>query len=108
MPAQILKVILETSELTDDEIRKAGEIAVAEGADFLKTSTGFASGGATVQHVRLLAEIAGSRAEVKASGGIRTYDDVLEMLKAGATRIGASSGVAILQQAEERLGPTPA
>ncbi|MBD3165392.1 2-deoxyribose-5-phosphate aldolase, partial [bacterium] len=104
LPAQVLKVILETSELSEVQLTRAAEIALDQGADFLKTSTGFASGGATVEHVQLLAKLAGKRAQVKASGGIRTYKDMLRMLQAGATRIGASTGAAILADAEEQLG----
>ncbi|MCB2212660.1 deoxyribose-phosphate aldolase [bacterium] len=96
-----VKAILETSELNDHDIRKAAEAAVRGGADFLKTSTGFASGGATIDAVTILAEVADGKIGVKASGGIRTYQDAMAMIKAGATRIGASATVAILQQARD-------
>ncbi|GAA3765900.1 deoxyribose-phosphate aldolase [Terriglobus aquaticus] len=94
----ILKVILETALLTEDEKRAASELSVAAGADFIKTSTGFASGGATVPDLRLMRSIAGDRCGVKASGGIRTLADAIRMLEAGANRIGASASVAIVNE----------
>jgi deoxyribose-phosphate aldolase len=92
----IVKVILETCLLSFEEKLRASEIALAAGADFIKTSTGFASGGATVDDIRLMRSVAGSRAGVKASGGIRTLADAKAMLEAGASRIGASASVRIL------------
>jgi deoxyribose-phosphate aldolase len=94
----ILKVILETSLLTVDEKILACELAVAAGADFVKTSTGFAGGGATVDDVALMRGVVGSRAGVKASGGIRTAGELTMMLDAGANRIGTSAGVKIVQE----------
>ena len=94
----ILKVILETALLNVEEKLRGAEIAIHAGADFLKTSTGFASGGATGADVALLRGVAGSRCGVKASGGIRKLADVKTMLEAGANRIGASSSVAILRE----------
>jgi deoxyribose-phosphate aldolase len=94
----IVKVILETCLLTSDEKQLACELALAAGADFVKTSTGFGGGGATVEDVALLRRVVGNRAGVKASGGIRTAADVAAMLKAGADRIGASAGVAIVKE----------
>ena len=94
-----VKVILETALLTDDEKRRACEAAVEAGADFVKTSTGFADGGATVADVGLMAEYL----PVKASGGIGSYEDAMAMLDAGAERIGASSGVTILDGAPEAV-----
>jgi deoxyribose-phosphate aldolase len=94
----ILKVILETCLLTVEEKLRASEIAIQAGADFLKTSTGFSTGGATVADVALLRGVAGARCGVKASGGIRTLADVRAMLEAGANRIGASASVAILRE----------
>lgn len=94
----ILKVILETSLLTVDEKILACELAVAAGADFVKTSTGFAGGGATVDDVALMRGVVGRRAGVKASGGIRTAGDLATMIEAGANRIGTSSGVQIIQE----------
>ncbi len=94
----LLKVILETCLLTVEEKLRGAEIAILAGADFLKTSTGFASGGATAADVALLRGVAGGRCGVKASGGIRTLADVRTMLDAGANRIGASAGVAIVRE----------
>ena len=95
------KVILENCYLTDDEKRWACRLAVEAGVDFVKTSTGFGPGGATVADVRLMKEAVGDDAEVKAAGGIRTCEDALAMVAAGATRLGASSGVAIVRRAIE-------
>jgi deoxyribose-phosphate aldolase len=92
----IVKVILETCLLTFEEKLRASEIALSAGADFLKTSTGFSTGGATVDDIALLRGAAGSRAGVKASGGIRTLADASTMLHAGASRIGASASVRIV------------
>ena len=94
----ILKVILETALLSVEEKLRGAELAIQAGADFLKTSTGFASGGATVADVALLRGVAGGRCGVKASGGIRKLADVRTMLEAGANRIGASSSVAIVRE----------
>jgi deoxyribose-phosphate aldolase len=94
----LLKVILETALLTVAEKLRAAEIAIQAGADFLKTSTGFASGGATPADVALLRGVAGGRSGVKASGGIRTLADVRALLEAGANRIGASASVAIVRE----------
>ena len=92
-----VKVIIETALLTDAEKHVASEAVSAAGADFLKTSTGFADGGATVPDVELLSEYL----PVKASGGIGSYEDAMAMIDAGAERIGASSGVAILEGAPD-------
>jgi len=94
----ILKVILETALLSVEEKLRGAELAIQGGADFLKTSTGFASGGATPADVALLRGVAGARCGVKASGGIRTLADTKAMLEAGATRIGASASVAIVRE----------
>ena len=94
----IVKVILETCLLTFEEKLRASEIALAAGADFLKTSTGFSSGGATVDDIALMRGVVGTHAGVKASGGIRTFTDARDMLEAGATRIGASASVKILTE----------
>ena len=93
----ILKVILETSLLSLEEKLRASEIACLAGADFLKTSTGFSSGGATAADVALLRGVAGGRCGVKASGGVRTLENARAMLEAGANRIGASASVAIIE-----------
>jgi deoxyribose-phosphate aldolase len=94
----LLKVILETALLTVEEKLRGSEIAIQAGADFIKTSTGFASGGATPVDVALMRGVAGGRCGVKASGGIRTLADVKAMLEAGANRIGASASVAIVRE----------
>ena len=91
----IVKVILETCYLTKDEIKNACLCAKNAGADFVKTSTGFGTGGATVEDVSLMKETVGSSMEVKASGGIRDYETAIKMIEAGATRLGTSSGIAI-------------
>lgn len=92
----LTKVIIETSLLSDDEKRKACELAVKAGADFVKTSTGFSGGGATVEDIKLMRAVVGPEFGVKASGGIRDYETAKKMIDAGATRIGTSSGVAIV------------
>ena len=93
----LVKVIIETCLLTDDEKVKACQIAQKAGADFVKTSTGFSTGGATVEDVALMGKTVGPDMGVKASGGARSYEDALAFIEAGATRIGASSGVAIME-----------
>lgn len=92
-----VKVILETCLLTDDEKKKACEISVAAGAHFVKTSTGFSTGGATVEDITLMKNIVGSKAQVKASGGIRDLATAAKMIEAGATRLGTSSGVLLVK-----------
>lgn len=94
----VVKVILETCLLSFEEKLRASEIALAAGADFIKTSTGFSTGGATVDDIALLRSVAGTRAGVKASGGIRSLADAKAMLEAGASRIGASASVRILSE----------
>lgn len=93
----IVKVIFETCLLTNEEIVKASELSKAAGADFVKTSTGFSTGGATIEAVKLMRETVGAELGVKASGGVRSLEDLQAMVEAGATRIGASSGVEIMQ-----------
>jgi len=95
-PKAVLKVILETGLLTREEIELAARAAIRAGADFLKTSTGFGPRGATIEDVRLLKEIAGEKAKVKAAGGIRDRETAWAMIKAGASRIGTSSGVKLV------------
>lgn len=99
----ILKVIIETSLLTDEEKKAACEIAKEAGADFVKTSTGFSTGGATLEDIRLMRETVGSDVGVKASGGVRSYEDAKNFIEAGATRLGASSGKAIVDEWKETL-----
>lgn len=93
----VLKVIIETSELTDEEKVKACELAAEAKADFVKTSTGFAGGGATAHDVALMKKSIPAGMQVKASGGVRTREDAEAMLAAGATRLGASSGIKIVE-----------
>ena len=92
----ILKVILETCLLTDEEIVRACIASKNAGADFVKTSTGFSSGGATIHAVKLMRETVGETMGVKASGGVRTHEDLINMIEAGASRIGTSSGAKII------------
>jgi deoxyribose-phosphate aldolase len=101
----ILKVIIETCLLTEEARERSCRLAVQAGADFVKTSTGFSSGGATVEDIRLMRRIVGTKVGVKASGGIRTLEAVRAMLAAGATRIGASAGVAIIQELDKDEPP---
>ncbi|MTT32507.1 deoxyribose-phosphate aldolase [Terrilactibacillus sp. BCM23-1] len=93
----LVKVILETCLLTKEEIKRASKLAIDAGADFIKTSTGFSSGGATVEDVRLMREVVGESKGVKASGGIRDKETAEAMVAAGASRIGASSSVNIVK-----------
>src|SRR6185503_11647875 len=93
----LVKVIIETALLTDEEKTIASLISKEAGADFVKTSTGFAGGGATAHDVALMRKVVGPEMGVKASGGVRTFEDAESMIKAGATRIGASAGVKIIQ-----------
>ena len=94
----IVKVIIETCLLTDDEKKQVCSLAVKAGADFVKTSTGFSTGGATIEDVALMKQTVGAHVGVKASGGIRSKEDAQAMVHAGATRIGASSGIAIVTE----------
>ncbi len=93
-----LKVILETCLLTKEEIRLSSLACKKGGADFVKTSTGFSKGGATVEDVRIMREAVGPELGVKASGGIHHYDEVIALVGAGATRIGASASVTIMEE----------
>ncbi|WP_212391264.1 deoxyribose-phosphate aldolase [Sporosarcina beigongshangi] len=93
----IVKVIIETALLTEQEKRKACELSILAGADFVKTSTGFSTGGATEEDIKLMRAVVGPETGVKASGGVRSFEDMKKMIDAGATRIGASSGVQIMQ-----------
>ncbi|MDP4087181.1 MAG: deoxyribose-phosphate aldolase [Bacillota bacterium] len=92
----LTKVIIETCLLTDEEKVRACELSVKAGADYVKTSTGFSTGGATVSDIQLMRKTVGPDLGVKASGGVRNREDALAMVEAGATRIGASSGIAIV------------
>jgi deoxyribose-phosphate aldolase len=94
----LVKVIIETCLLTNEEKEIACNLAKEAGADYVKTSTGFSTGGATVEDVALMAKTVGQNMGVKASGGVRTKKDAASMIEAGATRLGASSGVAIVTE----------
>ena len=95
----VLKVIIETCLLSEAEKKQACEIVQSAGADFVKTSTGFAGGGATVEDVKLMRGVVGNEMGVKASGGIKDRSSAIAMIKAGANRLGTSSGVAIVEKA---------
>ena len=99
--ASVLKVIIETCLLDDKEKILACKIAKEYGADFVKTSTGFSTGGATEHDVELMRKTVGDKMGVKASGGIKTYEDAVKMINAGANRLGTSSGIAIMKSAKE-------
>ena len=94
----VLKVIFETCLLTKEEIKKVAEICKELKVDYVKTSTGFSKGGATVEDVALMSSVVAPVCGVKASGGVRTYQDAKAMIDAGATRIGASAGIAIVSE----------
>ena len=101
----VSKVIIEAALLTDDEKVTACTLSKAAGADFVKTSTGFASGGATAADVALMRRVVGAEMGVKAAGGVRDLEGLKAMIAAGATRVGASAGVKIVQESK---GQTPA
>ena len=92
----LIKVIIETCLLTDEEKERACKLAKDAGADFVKTSTGFSTGGATKEDIALMRKTVGTEMGVKASGGVRTYEDAVTMIESGATRIGASASIAIV------------
>lgn len=94
--SKILKVILETCYLTDDEIKIACQLAKKAGADFVKTSTGFGTAGATIHHVKLMADEVGDSLKIKASGGIKNAETALQYIELGVSRIGTSSGIEIV------------
>ncbi|MCD7949133.1 MAG: deoxyribose-phosphate aldolase [Erysipelotrichaceae bacterium] len=93
---KLTKVIIETCLLTDEEKIIACKLAKRAGADYVKTSTGFSTGGTTVHDVALMKEVVGDELKVKASGGVRSYEDMLAVIEAGASRIGTSSGVSLM------------
>ncbi|MEQ6119437.1 deoxyribose-phosphate aldolase [Reichenbachiella sp. MALMAid0571] len=93
----VMKVIIETSLLTNEEIVTVAKMCVDSGADFVKTSTGFSSAGAKTEHIRLIKSVIPSQVQIKASGGIKTYDQAMSMIEAGAARIGTSSGINIIK-----------
>ncbi len=104
-PNVLVKVILETCLLTDDEKVKACELSKEAGADFVKTSTGFSTGGATVEDISLMRRTVGAEMGVKASGGVRDLETAREMVQAGATRIGASASIKIVRGKDDGSGP---
>ncbi|UUV99491.1 deoxyribose-phosphate aldolase [Vagococcus luciliae] len=97
-PKAIVKVIIETCLLTDEEIVKACELSVAANADFVKTSTGFSTGGATPEDVKLMKDTVKDSAFVKASGGVRSKEDAFTMIEMGADRLGTSSGILLVKE----------
>ena len=97
VPNHVLKVILETGHLNNAEIKAAAKAALAGGADFLKTSTGFGPRGASLEDVQILSKIASGKAQIKAAGGVRDTETALAMIAAGATRLGTSSGIQLVQ-----------
>ena len=101
---RLVKVIIETCYLTDEEKVECCKAAVRAEADFVKTSTGFGTGGATKEDIALMRKTVGPEMGVKASGGVRSYEDLMTMVEAGATRIGASAGIAIMEKAKELEG----
>lgn len=96
-PDKILKVIIETCYLDEFEIRKASEIILRAGGNFVKTSTGFGTAGAQAKDIRIIKSVVGDKAGIKASGGIRDREKAMEMVEAGATRIGTSASIAIVE-----------
>ncbi|MFC4455709.1 deoxyribose-phosphate aldolase [Deinococcus sonorensis] len=96
IPGTVLKVIIETCYLSDEQKVRATEAAVAAGAEFVKTSTGFGTGGATLADVQLMSRVIAGRAQIKAAGGVRTAADAEAMIAAGATRLGTSGGVGLV------------
>lgn len=101
---KVLKVIIETCYLSDEQKERATEAAVAAGADFVKTSTGFGTGGATLADVALMKRVIAGRAEIKAAGGVRTPADAEAMIAAGATRLGTSGGVGLVAGTQNQSG----
>ncbi|MBK7095963.1 MAG: deoxyribose-phosphate aldolase [Saprospiraceae bacterium] len=97
---KLIKIIFETCYLSSYEIEKLSQLCVDFEIDFLKTSTGYGTAGATVENIRLMKKIAGNKAKIKASGGIKTLEQTLAMIEAGADRIGTSSGVNIIKEFE--------
>ncbi|MBB6448139.1 deoxyribose-phosphate aldolase [Geomicrobium halophilum] len=96
----LVKVIIETSRLTDEEKRKASQLAVAAGADYVKTSTGFHTGGATLEDIKLMKEAVAGNTKLKAAGGVKNEEDAKAYIEAGTDRIGTSSGIAIVTGAD--------
>lgn len=103
-PNNCVKVILENCLLTKEEIVKCCELALEAKLEFVKTSTGFSTGGATFEDVSLMKSVVKENAKVKAAGGVRTYDDAIKMIESGAERLGTSGGVAIVKGQEHKNG----
>ena len=102
--SHVLKVIIETALLSDQEARRATEIVLNSGADFVKTSTGFSFRGASFDDIKMMKEIVGDKIGIKAAGGIRSHDDLVKMISLGATRIGTSQGVKLIQKTQVKSG----
>ncbi|NCB06210.1 MAG: deoxyribose-phosphate aldolase, partial [Clostridia bacterium] len=96
----LVKVIIETCYLNEEQIGAVCSLCMKAGADYVKTSTGFGTAGATPEHVRLMRSVVGTNMKIKAAGGIRTYEDALAMIEASADRLGVSASVAILNEAD--------
>ncbi|MGZ9762590.1 deoxyribose-phosphate aldolase [Mycoplasma sp. 394] len=101
---KILKVIIETALLTEEEIKKATEIVLKSGAEFIKTSTGFSFRGANLKDIELMKSVAGDKLQIKAAGGISSLDDLIKMHQAGASRFGTSRSVAIVEGNQSKSG----
>ncbi|MBG9986362.1 deoxyribose-phosphate aldolase [Facklamia sp. DSM 111018] len=98
----IVKVIIETALLTEEEIRKVSQIVKESKADFVKTSTGFSTRGASLNDIKIIKEIIGNSKLIKASGGIRNFDETIQMIRLGSDRIGASRGIDIMEESKNR------
>lgn len=101
---KLLKVIVEVCLLTEEEQHKVAEVVLASGADYIKTSTGFSTGGATLEALKIMNEHCGGKIGIKAAGGVRNMDDAKAFIEAGATRLGTSSGVALVTTGEAKAG----
>jgi len=104
MGTHVLKVIHENCYLTDAEKRKACELSVSAGADFVKTSTGFGTGGSTFEDVALMKEVVGDKAQIKAAGGVRDIETAMKYIEMGVTRLGTSSGVSLVSTGKAKEG----
>ncbi|MBG9980553.1 deoxyribose-phosphate aldolase [Facklamia lactis] len=98
----IVKVIIETALLTEEEIRKVSQIVKESKADFVKTSTGFSTRGASLNDIKIIKEVIGNSKLIKASGGIRNFDETIQMIRLGSDRIGASKGIKIMEESKDR------
>jgi len=102
---KLLKVIIETAYLSDEEITDACKLCADAGADFVKTSTGFAPAGAKVEHIKLMRSVLPDEVGIKASGGIKTREQAIALIEAGATRLGTSSGIALITNSDSKTNP---